>query len=154
MTPKTADTPSKRVGRKIGYGIAIACNVALLVILNNVLDWGWFPWLTADLNRALPILNASLIASTVANAVYLFYEPPAFKAMAELCLLAISLAATVRLWRLFPFDFSAYDFAWGTLVRWLLGVALVGTCIGIVVQLVQLTRLARQAAGGSDKPAS
>jgi hypothetical protein len=150
--PETATSPTeaearKAVGRRVGYAVAIACNVALLVILNNLLEWGWFPWLTADLGRALPYLNASLIASAAANAVYLFYDAQPFKGLAELGLLVVSLVATIRLLQIFPFDFSAYDFAWGTLVRWVLGVGIFGICVGMVVQVTLLARLAVRAAG-------
>jgi hypothetical protein len=134
---------SKRVGRKVGYAVAVACNVALLVIANNLLDWGWLPWLTEEFGRVLPVLNVSLAASIAVNTVYLVYDGRVFKALAELGLLVISLIVTIRFWRVFPFDFSAYDFGWGTLVRWLLGLAMFGICVGM---LVQLTRLARPAA--------
>lgn len=138
-----------RVGRRVGYAVALAVNVALLVIVNNVLDWGWFPWVTADLGRVLPFINASLGASVAANVIYLVYDGPWFKGPAELGLLVISLVSTVRLWQVFPFDFSAYDFAWGTLARWLLGLALFGICVALLVQVAQLARRARDATAGS-----
>ena len=144
--PREAEA-RRAVGRRVGYAVAVACNVALLVILNNLLEWGWFPWLTEDLGRALPYLNASLIASAAANAVYLFYDAQPFKGFAELGLLVVSLLATIRLLQVFPFDFSAYDFAWGTLVRWILGVGIFGVCVAMVVQLTLLARLAARAAG-------
>jgi len=70
---------SKRVGKRIGYAVAIACNVALLVIANNILDWGWLPWLTEDFARVLPVMNVSFGASIAANAVYLLYDRPGFR---------------------------------------------------------------------------
>ncbi|MBN2114804.1 MAG: hypothetical protein JW785_11845 [Acidimicrobiia bacterium] len=145
---KGATTPSG-VARRLGYAVALAINIALLVIVNNVLDWGWFSWLTADLSRVLPFINASLGASIAANAVYLFYDRPGFKSLAELGLLVISLISTIRLWQVFPFDFSAYDFSWGTLVRWLLGVGIFGICAAMAVQLAQLARKATAAAAGA-----
>ncbi|MCU0281164.1 MAG: hypothetical protein MUE66_04910 [Acidimicrobiia bacterium] len=141
---------SKRVGRKVGYAVAIACNIALLVIANNILDWGWLPWLTEEFRQVLPVMNVSLGASIAANAIYLFYDPPGFKAAAELGLLIVSLIVTIRFLQVFPFDFTAYEFGWGTLARWLLVLAIVGICIGMLVQVVQLVRLgAQRAAKGS-----
>ena len=137
---------SKRVGRKVGYAVAIAGNIALLVIANNILDWGWLPWLTDEFNDILPVMNVSLGASIAANAIYLFYDPPGFKAAAELGLLIISLIVTIRFLQVFPFDFTAYEFGWGTLVRWLLVLAIVGISIGMLVQVVQLVRLGAQRA--------
>lgn len=145
---KEAATPGG-VARRVGYAVALAVNIALLVIVNNVLDWGWFSWLTADLGRVLPFINASLGASIAANAVYLFYDRPVFKSLAELGLLVISLISTIRVWQVFPFDFSAYDFSWGTLVRWLLGLGIFGICAAMLVQLAQLARKAGAAAEGA-----
>jgi hypothetical protein len=133
----------RRVGRRIGYAVAIACNVALLVIANNILDWGWLPWLTDDFRHLLPLINVSLGASIAANAVYLVHDAPGFKAAAELGLLIISLVVTVCLLQVFPFGFSAYTFGWGTVARWLLGLAIFGICIGILARVVQLARTAR-----------
>ena len=150
MAAESGSKP-KPVGRRFGYAVAIACNVALLVIVNNILDWGWLPWLTADFGDILPVMNVSFGASIAVNAVYLFYDARGFKAGAELGLLIIALIVTIRLWRVFPFDFSAYDFGWGTLARWLLGLALFGIAVAMLVQVVQLARLAR-AARGAGRP--
>jgi len=144
--------PAKRVGRRFGYAVAIAGNVALLVIVNNILDWGWLPWLTEGFREVLPVMNVSLSVSIVVNAIYLFYDAPGFKAAAELALLIISLVVTIRLLRVFPFDFSAYDFSWGTLARWLLGLAIFGICVGMIAQVAQLARLARKSAGEASSP--
>jgi len=150
VTAQSEPGNPKRVGQRIGYAVAIACNVALLVIVNNILDWGWLPWLTADFRDVLPVLNVSFGASIAVNAVYLAYDAPGFKAAAELGLLIVALIVTIRFWRVFPFDFSAYDFSWGTLVRWLLGLAMFGICIGMLVQLAQLARLAARRGAPGD----
>jgi hypothetical protein len=138
------------MGRRFGYAVAIACNVALLVIVNNILDWGWLPWLTADFRDILPVMNVSLGASIAVNAVYLLHDARGFRAGAELGLLIISLIVTIRIWRVFPFDFSAYDFGWGTLARWLLGLALFGIAVAMLVQVIQLGRLAARRAAPGD----
>ena len=100
-----------RVGRRVGYAVAVAVNVALLVIVNSVLDGpgsvghgGSRPGAAFHQRVSAP--------SIAANAIYLVYDGPWFKGPAELGLLVISLVSTVRLWQVFPFDFSAYDFAW------------------------------------------
>jgi hypothetical protein len=134
---------SKRTARRIGYSVAIAVNVALLVIVNNVLDWGWFSWLTQDLENVLPVINLSLIVAIVANAAYIGHDGPGFKGLLELVVNTISLVATIRLLRVFPFDFSTDG--WGTLTRGVLIVAIVGISIGLVVQLARLARLAARA---------
>ena len=152
MAHQDEEIISKHTGRRIGYAVAVAVNVAFLVIVNNIVDWGWLPWLTEDFSDVLPIMNASLIASIVANVVYIAYDRPWFKGLTELGLLVIALIVTIRFWQVFPFDFSAYDFDWGTLVRWLLGVALFGICVAMLVQVIQLARLAMSAGREPGRP--
>jgi hypothetical protein len=56
--------------------------------------------------------------------------------------MTMSLAATARVWQVFPFDFSGYSFNWAPLVRVVLLVAMVGSGIGIAIQVGTLIRLA------------
>nr|MDJ0953047.1 hypothetical protein [Acidimicrobiia bacterium] len=118
-------TVSKRTTRRIGYGVAVAVNAAMLVIVNNVLEWEWFAWLTDDLNDVLPLINLSLAASLLANVAYFANDTPAFKGVAELVLNAISWLVVFRLLRVFPFDFSSYSATWETLTRGILVVAII-----------------------------
>jgi hypothetical protein len=142
----TAERPG-RTGRRLGYAVAIAVNAAGLIVVNNVLDWGWFSWLTEDFREVLPILNVSLAASIAANLAYLVFDPRRFKALAELVLLSISLAVTIRMLQVFPFDFSAYGFSWDVVARSLLGLAIFGIVVGMISQVAQLARAAGGAAG-------
>jgi hypothetical protein len=140
---------TRQIGRRIGYVVAIGINFALLVIANNLVEWGWLPWLTADLDQVLPVINVSIVATIVANAVYFAYDPPWLKAVSEFGLGTISLIVAIRSIQVFPFDFSAYDFAWDTLVRWMLGIAIFGIAIGMLTQLTKLARLADGSADGT-----
>ncbi len=144
-------TISKRTSRRIGYGVAIAVNAAMLVFVNNVLDWGWFGWLTEDLNDVLPLINLSLAASIVSNAVYMVNDSPAVKGLIELVVNAISLIATIRLLQVFPFDFSDYSSIWETATRGILIAAIVGISIALLVQLAKLAQLATKLAEGSHR---
>lgn len=147
MTERTQPTTANRVG----YVIAIVINAALLVVVNNLLAWGWISWLTDDFEEVLPLLNVSLTATILVNLVYLAYDAEWFKSLCELGLLSISLAVTIRLYRVFPFDFSAYDVDWAVLVRIVLIIAMVGVGIAMIVQVVKLVRFAI-AAGTSEQP--
>ena len=112
--PKAAKPRPSPAARRAGYLVTIVLNVVLLVIVNNLLVWGWVPILTDDFSRVLPIVNLSIGASIVANALYLVYDSLWFTGLSELVLLAISFAAGLSLYRVFPFDLSAYerDLAW------------------------------------------
>ena len=124
--------------RRAGYLVTIVVNLVLLVIVNNLLTWGWLPFLTDDFTRVLPILNLSIGASIIVNAIYLAYDPLWFTELFEVVLLGISFAAGLRLYQVFPFDFSAYEFAWDTVVRGILVLGLVGVGIGLVAGTVKL----------------
>ena len=135
-----------RTGRRIGYGVTVAINLVVLVIVNNVLEWGWFPWLTDDFTDVIPILNLSLVASMVVNLIYLAYDAAWFKALCESALLMISIVATARVWSVFPFDFSAYSWDWASTTRVILACALIGMSIALVVNIVKfLIEVARAA---------
>ena len=144
-------TIAKRTTRRIGYGVAIAVNAALLVIVNNILDWGWFAWLTEDLNDVLPLINLSLVASIVANMAYFVNDSGVFKGILELVLNTISLIVVIRLLQVFPFDFSAYSSTWETATRWILIVAIVGISVALLVQVAQLAQMAVRAAEESER---
>jgi hypothetical protein len=126
--------------RRFGYLIAIALNAAILVLVNNLLEWDLSPWLTDDFELALPLISAALIATIVVRAIYMFFDARWFKSLTQIGLAGISLAATLRLYRVFPFDFSAYEFPWNTVARSVLIIALVGTVIGIVAETVKFVR--------------
>jgi hypothetical protein len=61
----------------------------------------------------------------------------------------IGLVVTVRIFRVFPFDFSEYDFPWAGTTRAILILAMVGVCIGMIVEAVKLLgRAARRPPAG------
>lgn len=137
-TFRTTDRRPSPASRRLGYVITIALNAALLVIVNNLLAWGWLPFLTEEFNEVLPLLNVSIAASIAVNLVYLFFDPAWFNALAEMGLLAVSLAVTIRMYRVFPFDFSPYDFDWALTARILLILGMVGMGAGMIANLVKL----------------
>lgn len=126
--------------RRIGYGVTIAINLVILWISNNLLDWGWFPWLTEDFEAVLPWINASLIVTMVSQAIYLVRDDPTIKRPVDMVANAVSLMSTIQMWRIFPFDFSDYSFDWAILIRVVLGFAIFGMSIGLVVSLTTTLR--------------
>ena len=134
-----------RSSRRAGYAIAIALNIGFLVIVTNLVAWDWFPWLTEEFGDVVPYVVVSVAGTMAVNAAYLFFDPPWFKSLAELGTLVLSMIATVRTLQVFPFDFSDYGFAWGGLVRWILGVAIFGMAIGMIAHLAKLIRFGRDA---------
>jgi hypothetical protein len=74
----------------------------------------------------------------VANVLYLWYDPAWFKSVCQVGVSLIGLAGAIRMWQVFPFDFSAYSFNWAALTRVVLVLAVFGSAVGIVVELVRL----------------
>lgn len=130
MTPEKK-RPS-RAARRFGYAVAVLVNVAILLVVNRWPGWEAVPFLTGDTEHVIGIVNASIVAGVVANALYLAADPRWFKAVGDIVTTAIGLAATVRIWQVFPFDFGAGS-VWDTVARVLLVVAIVGSVIGILV---------------------
>jgi hypothetical protein len=142
-----ANRPSAAV-RRGGYVAGIIIGGALLFVINGWPGWQALPFLTSDTSQVLWLVNVSLAAGLAANVVYLFYDPAWLKTLGDLVTMSIGLAAAIRVWQVFPFDFHG-SAAWSTVVRVLLIVAIVGSCIAILVNLVSL---ARQLTGHAGHP--
>ena len=126
---------------RAGYVVAMIVNAVILVIANNLLSWGFPAFLTDDFRRVLPLINFSLVATIVVNFVYLGRDTPWFKALCQAGLGVISLAATIRFLRVFPFDFTMYPgFEWAVVARVVLWIAVVGSAIGIVTEVAKSIR--------------
>jgi len=137
VAPKHPARRPSAGARRAGYGLAIVFSTALLVILNGSPGWQAIPFLTSDTAQVLWLVNLSLAAGIAANLVYLAYDPPWLKSLGDLVTTGIGLAAAIRIWQVFPFDLSS---GWSTAVRVLLAVAITGSCIALVVQIVALAR--------------
>lgn len=129
---------TRRKGRQAGYVIAIVVNLVMLVITWNILEWGWAPFLTSDFAQIVPWVSFSLIASVAMNAIYLLDDRPDVKSLGQMALNLISLVVTYRIWQVFPFDFSAYDFNWDLLTHVILILAFVGSGVGLAAETLKL----------------
>lgn len=128
----------KRFGRRLGYSIAIGINVVILIIVQNILDWGWLPFLTEDFADLVPWISFSLVVSIVANSVYLFNDTRVVKSVGQIGINLVSIFVTYQVFTVFPFDFTAYSFDWGLLMRIVLIVAMVGAGIGVLAEIYKL----------------
>lgn len=150
MTVETTEASKVSVAtRRFGYAVAVGVNVLLLVIVNNILDWGWLPWLTSEFGNLLPLINFSLVFNIVVNLIYMAYDAAPFKAATQIIVNLIAILILVRTFQVYPFDFSAYDFpvdisaidlSWDLLTRFLLVLAILGTAIAVVTETVKLSR--------------
>jgi hypothetical protein len=130
---------------RVGYLTTILVNVAMLVIANNLLSWGWAPFLTQDFNQLLWILNISFLATIVVNSIYLGYEEPWFKSATQIGLSSISMAVAIRTYQVFPFDFSGYEFHWEPLARFVIVLTMVAVGLAILSEAAKLVQGVRKA---------
>lgn len=141
-TTTTAQRPrASRGARRFGYAVAMAVNLVILYLIHAWPGWEVVPVLTDRTTEVLPYVDASIVATILANAAYSVRDDRGAKAAAELVTDLVSLVALVRLWQVFPFAFDDVWAGWQPLTYVLLGVATLGTAIGALVQAVTLVRL-------------
>ena len=129
---------SKRTARRFGYVISIVINVAMLVIVQNLLEWGWLPFLTDEFAEVVPWISFSLIASIVVNIIYQLDDSQIVKSVGQIAVNLISVWVTYTVLTVFPFDFSGYQFDWEIVTRVVLILAIVGAGIGTLVEAIKL----------------
>ena len=135
-----------RTARRSGYAIAVIVNAAVLYGANVWPGWQVLPFLTADMALVMGLVNASILTSLAANLVYLASDTPFVKALGDVVTTATALAAAVRMWQVFPFDFGTASFDWALLVRVALVAGMIAGAIQIIVALVSLLRSLRNRA--------
>jgi peptidoglycan biosynthesis protein MviN/MurJ (putative lipid II flippase) len=139
MTTITETKRPSRASRRAGYVVAAAINAALLWFIHVWPGWDAVPFLTADFETVLWLIDLSLVVTIALNLLYLVRDPRWLTAAGAVVTTAIGLVAAVRLLQVFPFDFGDSEF-WPVVVRVLLWVAVIGAGIGIIANLVALVR--------------
>ena len=133
MADKTVTSRGGNVGSAL-------VNAAMLWGINIWPGWQVLPFLTSDMTRVLGTINASLTAGIVVNLVFVVIRNRGIMALGNLVVLGIGLAAVLRLWEVFPFDFGDSWSGWPVVVRVLLGLGIAGSIIGALVEIVALFR--------------
>ena len=134
---RQAQPSGRSRGARAGYVVGAAVNLAMLVAVNAWPGWQAVPFLTAETPEVLPLVSLSLASAAGANLVYLVDDAPWVRALGGLVTTGVGLAALVRILDVFPVVEG------GTVevvARILLVVGLVGSVVGVVVQLVALVR--------------
>lgn len=144
-TPKAPARPSRqpRSARRVGYVFAVLFNAAGLYLINVWPGWEAVPFLTGDTRQVLGIVNAVVLTTLAVNVVYLFTDPRWLVALGGLVTSVLGLIGLIRIWEVFPFDFDDSSVDWTLLFHIGLVIGVAGSCIAILVQLVQLTRALR-----------
>ena len=138
MTTTVTERPST-ASRRAGYVVAAAINAALLWLIHVWPGWDAVPFLTADFESVLWLIDLSIVVTIALNLIYLVRDPKWLTAAGAVVTTAVGFAAAVRMLQVFPFDFGDSD-VWPVVFRVLLWVAIVGSVIGIITNLVTLVR--------------
>ncbi len=144
IATETPRTPTLSSRRSNGYLAAILVNAVLLYVANNLLGWGFPRFLTSDFGRVLWIINLSLVATIIVNFAYLGFDGNWFKSATQIGLNALTLTVSVRMYQVFPFDFSSYQFDYTAIARIVIILTIVGTLAAMIVELVKLATAAAQ----------
>jgi len=126
--------------RRFGYAVAVGVNVVLVLVVNNIQQWGLAPWLTDEFGEMLWLINLSLGVSIAVNLAYMAYDEVWFKAATQILVNGIVVVVALVAFQIYPFDFSAYAFNWDLLVRFIIGGAIFGSVIGVITETVKLFR--------------
>ncbi|MFZ2174054.1 MAG: hypothetical protein WAW17_08490 [Rhodococcus sp. (in: high G+C Gram-positive bacteria)] len=140
MTVTPTPKSSAGAGRRFGYAVAALVNAVLLYAVNVWPGWEAVPFLTSDTPQVLGLVNASIAVSLAANVVYAIFDRAWLKALGDMLTIGVGLAALLRIWHVFPFDFAGTSFDWALVVRIILGMAIVGSVIGIVTAFVSFVK--------------
>jgi peptidoglycan biosynthesis protein MviN/MurJ (putative lipid II flippase) len=138
MTTTQTRRPST-ASRRAGYVIAVAINAVLLWLIHAWPGWDAVPFLTADFDTVLWLVDVSILVTIALNLLYLVRDPRRLTAAGAVVTTAVGLAAAVRMLQVFPFDFGDSDF-WPVVFRVLLWVAIVGSVIGIIANVAVVVR--------------
>lgn len=111
-----------------------------LIVVNSVPLWAH---LTNDIileswTKILWAANLSMIVQIIGNLFLAIYRPARLYSFIQMILAAAGLVSVIVFYQVFPLDFSHLAGPWlNTLVKVLLLLGMVGTCIAIIVHLVR-----------------
>jgi len=121
--------------QKSEYLVAIIFNLIFLYIVNNLLNWHVY-FITNAFNDVLWIINLSIIATIIGNALLLLYSPERFRHVIKIVLNIFAFIATYFVYEVFPFNFYNSFYNWG--VNILLILAMIGIVIATIVEIYLL----------------
>ena len=123
--------------RMTDYIFAVIFNIAFLVVVNKVPDWN-IPVITDSFPDVLWALNTSIAVSLAGNLILIFFHPRFLHHLLTAVFSVFGILATSVLLSVFPFEFAELVGEWlNILVRIVLIVGIVGSAIGVVVNVVK-----------------
>ena len=123
--------------RMTDYIFAVIFNIAFLVVVNKLPDWN-IVFITDSFPDVLWALNTSIAVSLAGNLILIFFHPRFLHHLLTAVFSGFGILATSVLLSVFPFEFAELVGEWlNILVRIVLIVGIVGSAIGVVVNIVK-----------------
>jgi hypothetical protein len=123
--------------RMTDYIFSVIFNIAFLVVVNKVPDWN-IVFIIDSFPDILWALNTYLAVSIAGNLVLIFFHPRFLHHLLNAVFAIFGILATSVMLSIFPFDFSNLVGEWlNILIRIALIVGIVGSAIGVVVNIVK-----------------
>jgi hypothetical protein len=123
--------------RMTDYIFAVIFNIAFLVVVNKLPDWN-IVFITDSFPEVLWALNTSIAVSLAGNLILIFFHPRFLHHLLTAVFSVFGILATSVLLSVFPFEFAELVGEWlNILVRIVLIVGIVGSAIGVVVNIVK-----------------
>jgi len=145
VTGKTA-TPKKRkspIARRIGYVVGIFFALIALWVIGNFDTWGW-KFITDEWSQVDRIVRLSLIVDIIVYGIFIIHDGRILYYCGKLASNAVAFVVGIRMFQVFPFDFSYLFGGW----RWLNSLFPVLIIIGVVgIGITFIVRTVRLAAG-------
>lgn len=132
--------PPSAAARRTGYVGTVVFDALCLVAINGWPGWDVLPFLTADTDRVVGWVNASIVVHLVLFATYVAWEPRGLRALGEVVTSAVGVVVASRVWQVYPFDTADDWSGWGLVVHLLLGLGVLGSAIGVITGLVHLVQ--------------
>jgi peptidoglycan/LPS O-acetylase OafA/YrhL len=126
---------NRKSEQKSEYIFAIIVSLIFLYVVNNLLNWHIY-FITNAFNEVLWIINLSIIATIIGNALLLLYSPERFRHMVKIIINIISFIAVYIVYKVFPFNFYNSFYNWGFNI--LLILAMIGIAIATIVEIYLL----------------
>jgi hypothetical protein len=124
--------------RRFGYFVTILVNIAMIYVANNLLNWGWPPFLTKDYVLCLWAANLSFAANIFINFIFMFFDRRWFRSLMQAFGNVFGFLSIFVFWQVFPLDLSS---GLASMVNLGLIIIMGLTALGTLVELISAVKL-------------
>ncbi|OQA53317.1 MAG: hypothetical protein BWY43_00088 [candidate division WS2 bacterium ADurb.Bin280] len=124
----------KNRNRTGDYIIEILVNIILISIFSRLVQW--FSFISDSFFAVLPLFYISFSITIMVNIILIIIPEIRIRHILKTLTSVVSLIVLISLYYIFPFDFTAYSGNWEIIARIIILLAVFGTSIATVVELI------------------